>query len=185
MVKSWQNRGVFLWQEYVYTVNTVAGTSNYATPTAFPFLSIDKAYIRDDSNDIPLEIISFRKYQDVLDKSEQGFPSRLAHDNRSGLIYLHEVPDSIYALYALGIVKLKDWDTTGASGGDLPDRFLQALIFGLAYSLSFEYPVSAGDRRELKQFADQEFQTAKNMDMSLNTDDCKHVASNFPNRWGR
>lgn len=181
MVKAWQNENIFLWSEVLFPVTTAIGTASYAGPTNPPFLSLDKAFIRESSIDTPLEVYSWRKYQDIENKADRGKPMRIAYDTSAALIYFHTVPDALYTIYTFGVAKLKDFEAAAGSG-DFSSRWSEALMFGLAYRLSFEYPASASQRPSLKTFAEGAFMKAKNMEGSLNSNDHTHAQSNFPGR---
>lgn len=182
LVQSWQNKSVFLWTEKVALISTVANTPSYAIPTdpttASPFISIDSAFIRQSNQDIKLEIQSWRDYQDIYRKDVQGFPSILATDYANRLIYLSTVPDKVYSLYIFGVVRLKDFDLD-AGTGDVPSKWQRALIFGLAYDLSFEYPCPQNERDAIKDAADTAFRDAKKTE-NYGSSDTSAVSSCFP-----
>ena len=183
MVKSWQTRGVFLWTERVVSQVLVAGTDDYALPVdsnGNSLLSIDKAYIRDSNGDIDLEVKTWREYQEIYKKADQGFPKYIFHDISSGKFYLHCVPDDAYTLYILGIGRLKDFDNADSTG-DNPSRWDRALVFGLAKELMFEYPTSADQRQMILDEAEIAFKDGKSTEIQSNSD-IQAVASCFPRR---
>lgn len=182
LVQSWQNKSVFLWTEKVALISTVANIASYAIPTdpttASPFISIDSAFIRQSNQDIKLEIQSWRDYQDIYRKDVQGFPSVLATDYANRLLYLSTVPDQVYSLYVFGIVKLKDFDLD-AGTGDVPSKWQRALIFGLAFDLSFEYPCPQNERDAIELVAETAFKDAKKTE-NYGSSDVEAVESCYP-----
>lgn len=182
LVKSWQTKGTFLWTEKRILVSTVIGTDNYAIPVdnnGSPLLSIDKAFIRDNSHDVDLEVKSWRDFQDVYAKADRGFPSIISHDAANSIFYLWLVPDAIYSLYVFGIVKLKDFEMSSGNPGDVPSRWDRALVFGLAKELCFEYPVPANERKDIFTEADVAFLDGKKTEKQSKSD-VTQTASCFP-----
>lgn len=185
IVKSWQTKGVFLWSETLHLITTSIADNTYDFPTTDPtFLSIDKAFIREDGDDLPMEIKSWRDYQDICEKDNTGKPFYLSVDRRNNTIYLYPTPDAVYSIYVLGVNKLKDYDTD-SSTGDIPPEWLRALSFQLAYDLTFEYPVPPNERQSLKGEAEQSFMEAKNTEGSKSSSDLRFVESAFPVARGR
>lgn len=181
LVKSWQTKGIFLWTENRILVSTVAGTDNYVIPSnssGSPLISIDKAFIRDNGQDIPLEVKSWRDFQDIFKKAEEGFPQYISHDAANGLFYLWQVPDAIYSLYVFGVAKLKDFESSGGSG-DVPSRWDRALVFGLAKELSFEYPMPANERDAISAEAEIAFLDGRKTEKQSSSD-VQQTASCFP-----
>lgn len=184
LVNSWQTKGAFLWTEVLQSTSITANDYDYSIPaaptTAAPYISIDKAFIRDGNQDFNLEIKSWRDYQDIFRKDITGQPSVLAVDYANRTMYLWCVPEKAYSLYTYGIVKLKDFDSDTAQG-DIPSRWQRALMFGLAYDLSFEYPMAQGERTALKIEAAEAFMDGKNTE-SMSSSDNNSVASCYPSR---
>lgn len=182
LVKSWQTKGIFLWTEKVILVSTVAGTDDYAVPSdsnGSPLITIDKAFIRDNGQDILLEVKSWRDYQDIFKKAEEGFPQYISHDVANSRLYLWQVPDAVYSLYVFGIVKLKDFESASGVPGDFPSRWDRALVFGLAKELSFEYPMPANEREAIAMEAEVAFLDGKKTEKHSSSD-MQQVASCFP-----
>jgi hypothetical protein len=63
-------------------------------------------------------------------------------------------------MYYTAIVKLKDFDTSNGNP-DFPVRYVDALTFGLAHALSFEYGLPISERRELERQYQSAFSEAK------------------------
>ncbi len=183
LVKSWQNKGSFLWSETISPISTVAGQEDYDLATLLPddnILSIDKAVINKDGIDVELEIKSYRDYLAIPDKTDSAESRAIAFDSRNKTLYFYQVPDAVYTVKLFTILRLKDFDLD-AGGGDIKSNWYHALIFGLARSLCFEYPVPIGEKREIKDEADAAFLAAKNTEDRSNSD-YRHADSAFPRR---
>lgn len=183
MVKAWQTKGTFLWTEKPVLVALSNGVDDYAMPSdanGSPLFCIDKAFIRDGTDDKPLSVVSWRDYQGISNKADTGFPSRISHDQANGRFYVHLVPNEAMNLYVFGLAKLKDFESDSA-GGDFPARWDRALVFGLAYDLSFEFLTSQGKKEELKREAEGAFLQAKSTEIWSSSDE-KRIASCYPTR---
>lgn len=153
MVKSWQQDKIFLWTRVEISRLLAIGVTKYDL-SANDIVSIDKAVLRDSPYDYELELISYKEYLDIPDKSITGFPSHIASDNSLGgpNIYFWPVPDDNYKAYIHVIKKLSDFDDADGNA-DFPVRWIEALTFNLAYKFTFEYPLPINDRRLLRDEA--------------------------------
>jgi len=140
VVKHWQTKHVFLWQEIWIEQTLSDGVASYDFPSATPILALERVYYRTSAtgDDEPLALISYRSYCDIEDKDEEGEPEQVAVSWSESKYYLHPVPDTTYYFKALAIQKLKDFDTA-AGYGDLAERFQKALIYQTAADLADEY----------------------------------------------
>lgn len=157
MVQSWQNKHIFLWTLRLVSVDLIAGTEQYAAEDDPQAIDIDSAWIRMGTTDVPIEVISWREYQDIPDKTNAGTPSMIALDARiSPTIYAWPVPnDATQDLRYLAICKLKDFDSA-SDPIDFTTRWLQTLRYGLAVELSPKYGLPLGERQWLEQkFAEE------------------------------
>jgi hypothetical protein len=162
MIKSWQSKHVFLWTIREFTQTLTTGQASYSLASTDPAVyAIDRAYLRIDNIDNPCDVASYRQYVDIPDKTSKGDPSIVA---LNGLItptmYVWPVPTQTRTLYYTGIVKLKDFDTA-AGNGDFPVRYIEAITFGLAHKLSYEYGLPIQQSRELERQYQAEFGEAK------------------------
>lgn len=162
MVKSWQSKHVFLWtiKEFTQTLSATVATYSLAAVEP-PIYAIDKAYLRIDNIDRPVDVASWRQYIDIADKTSAGDPTLVALNNQiTPTMYVWPVPSQTRTLYYSGIVKLKDFDTA-AGNADFPVRYVEALTFGLAHKLAFEYGLPVGQQREIERQFQAEFSEAK------------------------
>lgn len=162
MIKSWQSRNVFLWTLKEFTQTVTAGDATYPLSSTDPAVyAIDRAYLRIDNDDRPIQVASFRQYQDIYNKTDSGDPDLVALDHQiSPTMYVWPVPTQTRTIYYTGIVKLKDFDTAGGNP-DFPVRYVEAITYGLAHKLSSEYGLPLPERRELERQFEKEFLEAK------------------------
>lgn len=162
MVKSWQSKHVFLWTIQDFTQSLTASVASYSLAASDPAVyAIDRAYLRIDNIDNPCTVASWRQYWDIPDKTSSGDPTIVAlNTNITPTLYVWPVPTQTRSLRFSALVKLKDFDTAGGNP-DFPVRYLDALTFGLAHALSFEYGIPLAERRELERQYQAAFQEAK------------------------
>lgn len=147
LVKSWQNLGVRLWS---VTWEVQALTSGVYQYILNPILDIQKAFVRRDDTDYPVEVITMQNYFSEPSKDDVGLAQRVAFkpDILLPEIYVWPVPDnSTDELHTLQVRKLYDFDASG-DYADFQSRWMQALIWSLAAELAPEYgvPVEIQDR---------------------------------------
>ena len=161
MVDDWQNKHVFLWSLSPQTITLVASTDNYSLQTDPHVFSIEKAYFRDsNSNDTEIEIVSYREYQDIVDKDASGEPTVMAiHNTVAPTAYVWPVPEAAGTIYYLGLTRLKDFDSS-TTIADFTHRWQKALIYGLAADLAPEYGVKITEQREFRGMANSYLTTA-------------------------
>lgn len=162
LVKSWQSKHVFLWTLRDFTQTLSANVSSYSLAASDPpVYAIDKAFIRIDNIDTRLDVASWRQYWDITNKAAPGDPTVVALNTQiTPTLYVWPVPTQTRTIYFTAIVKLKDFDTANGNP-DFPVRYLDALTFGLAHALSFEYGLPLQERRELEKQYQSNFQEAK------------------------
>jgi len=162
MVKSWQNEQVFLWTIKEFTLALTNGTKSYSLAAVDPQpYGIDKAYLRINSSDDPVQVASWRQYVDIYDKEDSGDPYLVALDMAIvPTLYVYPVPTQSRTLYYTGLVKLKDFDSASGSA-DFPVRWLQALTYGLAHELVPEYGSDEASARRIERRFMEEFRKAK------------------------
>lgn len=162
MVKSWQSKHVFLWTLRDFTQTLTANVASYSLAASDPAVyAIDRAYLRIDNIDTRLEVASWRQYWDIENKTSKGDPTLVALDTQiTPTLYVWPVPQQTRTIRFTGIVKLKDFDTANGSA-DFPVRYVDALTFGLAHALSFEYGIPLPERREIERQYQSNFAEAK------------------------
>lgn len=185
LVKSWQNRQVFIWTERTFTVPLVIGTHRYALEDDPTFISINKAYLRKatTNEDIRLERMSWADYQDIENKTESGEPLIITIDPdvSDNEIVLWPVPLAADSLYILGTIKLKDFADADGTGNIAPNWEL-ALIWALALELSSSYGVPLQERQWIEKRANVLFAEAKLGERKQITNDEDFVKPAFRRR---
>jgi hypothetical protein len=162
LVKSWQSKQVFLWTLRDFVQTLTANVASYSLAAVEPPLyAIDRAYLRIDNIDTRIEAASWRQYWDIQDKTSKGDPTMVAINTQlTPTLYVWPVPQQTRTIYYTGIVKLKDFDTANGNP-DFPVRYVDALTFGLAHALSFEYGIPLAERREIERQYQSNFAEAK------------------------
>lgn len=182
MVKSWQNRHIFLWTLKHFSQTLTADDADYEISDANGIISIQQAYLRDsDNNDKQLQIIGWNIYQDLPNKLDSGEPSHVSLDYQSSpTLYVWRVPNATvataYTIEYLGIQRLKDWDSA-AGTGDFPAKWERALVYGLAADLADDDGLPLREREYLQNKANSEFLMAKAADYEH--EDCDIVEGAF------
>jgi hypothetical protein len=165
MMLEWQNRGLNLWTVKRGTESMVAGTAAY-TLTGEK-LDIIEAFCRSGSGssqvDYSMERISVSSYSQLANKNTQGRPTQFYVERVPGSITVNlwPVPDS--SAYTFGYYYMERIDDTGTSGTytiDVPDRYLPALVSGLAYNLALKDIEKAPLAPGLKQIYEEHWQLA-------------------------
>jgi hypothetical protein len=181
VVKSWQSDHIFLWTLKALTISPlVGGTATYALSTDPAVIAVDKAFLRQSNKDLPLEVISWRDYQELPNKTDSGDPTCVTIDNLPApTLYTWPVVSSVTgkSLYLLCITKLKDWDLAAGSG-DFPVKFVDALTYSLAANLADEYGLPLGERNQLERKAASFYDIAKRGDRDRS--DYEFVSGAFP-----
>lgn len=171
LVKSWSNKHLFLWSFDLETFSTVIGQEAYTTAALdAEIIGLDKAWVVESGEDLPLEVISWSRYLDIYDKeTNSGRPFAIAFKpTPSPSVYLWPSPDAVYSIKALCIYPLQDFDLA-AGTGDTPVRFQRALKYGLAEDLFDEYPGPMNEREYVRGKAFELFREAKLSDMPVET----------------
>lgn len=184
LVKHWSNKHLFLWSYRQSSFATVSAQESYTTADFTgdddTLIGLDKAFVVDSTEDIPLEVISFSRYQDIPDKESSGRPTHIAFTRTpSPAAYLWPSPDAVYTIKTLGIYPLKDFDVATGSG-DLSAQFQLALVYGLADLLFDSYPGPMNERQWVRGKASEFFLEAASEDQPRET--TNEVEGLFPTR---
>lgn len=165
MVKEWQTRDVLLWQLTPLTLTFTASNASASLPLDPPVIGIDEAQrLVTGSVYESMEVISWRDYQAIETKADPGSPLKITMDNaRNGSAYVYPTPTATETVRILAITKLKDWDTTVATG-DMPEHWGLALKYGLAAILADDYKLPLSERSALAAKAQYYFGRAKGSD---------------------
>lgn len=135
------NKQPNLWRSELQTVALVQGTATYTLPSRT--VMILAAYIRTGSgtsqNDRLIFPVSTYEYASYPNKNTQAFPSVFWFDRQIiPQVTLWAVPDqsSTYTLLLQTATQIQDANLPAGETADLPNRFLDAFVAGLAYRLA-------------------------------------------------
>lgn len=162
LVKEWQADGMPLWAISTFSVDYVDGVAQYTMGDGGP-LKIIQAWNRNSTTngDSPIIIITRQEYQILGQKTSEGTPSQLWYNppgnlTRTGIVTVYPTPDSTAAQYNTlmfaGQKSFEDFDAS-ADVPDFPQHWFNALVWGLADQLSYEYGVSMQNRAQISKKA--------------------------------
>ena len=131
-------------------------------------IGIERAFIRYNEQDYPVRIIGWGEWFDLSDKSNIGRPLRITVDmDLAPRAVLNPIPDRTdYVLHYLRVRKLEDFDAN-TNTGDFPERWLKAVVWGLAADLAPEYGVPVEERDRLEAKSGAYYFRAKARDMEI------------------
>ena len=182
LVTSWQADGLQVWCQKTQTITLVAGQASYtvgpggdiniARPT-----QISQAWLRATTGtqpvDIPLNLIDRATYNALSVKTTQGSSNQLFYEPAydlpagnsgaaaKGRFYLWPVPDSsVVANYNLMFVytrPIQDFNST-TDYLDFPQEWFNAIKWGLAAQIGFEYGVPVEIMDRIRKTAEDEKQ---------------------------
>jgi hypothetical protein len=182
VVKEWEADGMQLWKYNLSSAITVtAGTSVYTIGISSTInqqapLKIVQAFFRNNStnNDRPINLVTQQEYQMLGNKSVQTSPNQLWYKppgppstEMIGTITLYPTPDTNCAtnekLYVVGMYPLDDFDAS-TDLADFPSFYYNALVWGLADQLSYEYGVPFAQQSMITKKAEIHLQKALGYD---------------------
>lgn len=175
MVARWQSDHIFLWCQNAVEQALSDSTYTYALPTDPQVLSVDKAFMRLNNNDTPVEIIGWNEFQEIPTKTNTGVPHTIAVDysTTTGTIYTYPRIGTAGGriLFMLCTVKLKDFDTATANP-DLRSSWIDALSYGLASNLCDEYSLPLSEREYITGKAETFYRAVKKTDVKKPSNMC-------------
>lgn len=141
LLVEFNNKVPNLWRSELQSVSLIQGTATYTLPSRT--VMILAAYIRTGSgvtqNDRLIFPISTVEYSSYPNKNTQSFPSVFWFDRQIiPQITLWAVPDatSTYTLLLQTATQIQDANLPNGETADLPNRFMDAFVAGLAYRLA-------------------------------------------------
>jgi hypothetical protein len=166
----WANRGINLWTIEQGEIPMVTGQATYDIPA--DTIDLLDMVVRTGSGqnqtDINISRISEPTYSTIPNKNALGRPiqvwiQRLRDNPKISVWPTPNEPGSQYTFVYWRLRRIQD-----ASGStqtmDIPFRFLNCMVAGLAYYLSMKLPVDPGRRAELKMDYEQQLQMAQDED---------------------
>jgi hypothetical protein len=174
----WASRGVNLWLLDQQTIPLFAGIATYALPidTIDLLDHVIRTQTGMNQSDLTISRISASTYITIPNKNMPGRPIQLWIDRQSGASYpdLRVAPPSVtvwpvpeqdnyYTLVYNRLRRIQDI-TDGTDTGDIPFRFIPALVAGLAYHLCLKLPNALPRLPMLKDQYDTAWQEASDED---------------------
>jgi hypothetical protein len=174
LVKEWQTDGMPLWALKAYAFPLVASQSAYtigpsgADVTAEAPLNVISAIIRQTSTliDTPIRIITRVEYRELSTKfTNPTRPHTVSYNTPGGNdVFLHgtlnvyPVPDartaSDYTIRVFGQRPFQDFDAS-TDEPDFPQYWHNALVWGLADQLAYEYGLGLAERSMITKKANE------------------------------
>lgn len=165
MVKEWGTTG-HLWLETEAAVTLVASQGNYALATLFSKKPLRVLSVRrrltTSTTDTPMHALSRDEYDNLPNKTVEGTPTSFYYDPQraTGTLYVWPEPTSAVAtantLRVTYLRPIEDFDASN-NDPDLPQEWLNALIWNLADELEAEYPLN--DPRRAGKIHDRAVET--------------------------
>lgn len=180
LLTEWANKGLNLWTVNSGTITLVAGQKTYTSADGLPDDAVDyiEHVCRTTSggiaSDISLNRISVSTYANIPTKDQSGRPYQI-YVNRATAnptITLWPVPDSstTYTLAYWYLKRIDDATNPASQTMEIPFRFYNALVAGLAYQIALKRPEAAERISMLKDLYDEAFQLAADEDRDRSSD---------------
>lgn len=181
LIKAWQADGMPLWEMSTYTVTPVVSQASYTIGASASyslnqpaFLKIVQAWSHSTTNgsDNPNLILTRYDYNMLSNKTQTGSPNQVYYDPPRavgssgvpyGTLYVWPVPDANYVSSGQIMIsgyKMYDDMNSSTDTFDLPQYWQNALVWGLADQLAYEYGVGLSERAMISKKADAERQFA-------------------------
>lgn len=162
MLKAWMVDGLQVWQRRTKSITLVASKAAYTMGLSGYDVTIDRPHeiveatikVTSSSTETPLIPISRNEYEQLANKTSTGTPTQYHYQPNivSGTLYIWPTASSsVASTQTLEIVYQKPIDDmdTAANEFDVPPEWYQAILYGLAYNLSFDYGMDAQEQRIL------------------------------------
>jgi len=173
----WANRGLNMWTFEQGTIPLVQGTITYDLPADTIDLldHVVRTGTGANQTDINISRISLDTYSSIPNKNAQGRPIQVWVDRLSGAteaggvayptVNVWPAPDQtgFYTLVYWRMRRIQDAGN-GDVTSDIPFRFLNALVAGLAYYLSMKIPEALPRADMLKAVYEEQWQRASDED---------------------
>jgi hypothetical protein len=167
----WANRGINLWTIEQGAVTLIPGQSTYDIPA--DTIDLMDMVIRtgtgQNQTDINISRIAEPTYATIPNKNVQGRPIQVwiqrLRDNPKITIWPTPDQSQPYTFAYWRLRRIQDAGNSGTQTMDIPFRFLNCMVAGLAYYLSMKIvSVDPGRRAELKMDYEQQLQMASDED---------------------
>lgn len=165
----WANRGINLWTVKEGSVTLAASTRTYTL--ASDVIDVIEAVARTgtgtDQVDYTMSRISVSTYAQRTNKNTESRPTEYYVDrqNRATMTVWPVPEDTTYTVRYWYLRRIEDAGPS-TNNYDMPERFIPALIAGLAYNIALKRPELTDRLQTLKALYEEEFSTAANEDRS-------------------
>jgi hypothetical protein len=170
MMLEWSNKGLNLWTVTEATIDMVSGTKTYSL--ADDCVAVLDAVLRNDAGDADqqdynLTRLSVSTYAQTSNKNTSSRPTSYYVDrqNRATVTLYPEPNDSTHDFVYWYMRRIEDIGAN-TNNMDMPERFIPALIAGLAYNLAIKTPEAETRVPFLKGVYDEAFDLAAQEDRS-------------------
>lgn len=169
MMSEWANKGLNLWTVTSGTFTCVPGQAEYSLPTDCVDVIEHACRTAEggQNTDITLNRISVSTYAAIPNKSTQGRPYQIYVERQiAPKVVLWPVPDDsqTYTIVYYYIRRIQDSGSPVNLTMDIPFRFYNALVAGLAYYTALKHPEVAERIDMLKGLYDEAFALAAEED---------------------
>lgn len=174
LLAEWANKGLNLWTVQSGTLTLVPGQSVYTTADGLPSSAVDylefvcRTSSGGQNTDIALSRISVSTYATIPNKSQPGRPYQVYVDRATAApkVTVWPVPDSstTYTLAYWYMKRMDDATNPVSQTIEIPFRFYNALVSGLAYHIALKKPEAQERISVLKDLYDEAFQLAADED---------------------
>lgn len=167
LMNEWANRGLNLWTISDSTIACVSGTATYSLPVGTIDIIEHTIKHPDSSNEITLRRIAVGTWAKQTNKTQTGRPTQIyVERTTTPQVTLWPVPDAAYTFRYWPISRM-DGLASGVDGSpDIPSRFIEPLISGLAYNaaLKSQDPQALQRLPMLKQLYEEAYSNAADED---------------------
>ena len=139
MFSDWSTRGVNYWTTEFNTLTLTQGTALYSLPVGT--IDVLSAIVRRSGTDTVMNRISLTDYSALPDKTTQGKPSSYFFDRQyTPQVYFWQVPENSTDTIEYWMIRQVEDITTMNEDADVPRRWTEAMVSGLAYRLATKAP---------------------------------------------
>ena len=169
LLSEWANRGLNLWTIQEYSITLVSGTSEYDLPTDCVDLieHVCRTQINGQNTDITLQRISVSTCAQIPNKGTTGRPYQIyVKRDLAPTCKVWPIPDTstTYTLVFWYLRRIEDSGQRADLTFDIPFRFYNALVAGLAYMIALKKPEAYERVPMLKDMYEEAFNLAADED---------------------
>ncbi len=161
ILKTLQARGTTLTQMQPLTLSLTQGVASYVLPSNIIDVEDEQMTLLqttggNSNSETYVQKMGYEDYRIISDKTITGPPTRVYFQKLDVVTaFFWSVPDQNYTFYFRGLALLPDM-TDGSTTPGLTQRWMGALVWRLAYWLSYPLNTPAARRAELKEEAEKQ-----------------------------